>query len=384
MGSDSQAVTADPVALQDLAALHAPLRQALSRAFERVLDSQRFIMGPEVEAFEAEVADSLGAPHAVGVSSGTDALLVALMALGIGPGDEVITTPFSFFATAGSIARVGATPVFVDIDPDSFNLDTAQVADAVTSRTKAIMPVHLFGQRADMRALGDLCQARALSMIEDAAQAIGCGYMGSGDSDARDGDVACFSLFPAKNLGALGDAGLVITRDDKLAARLRALRTHGAERKYVHQWIGGNFRLDALQAALLRVKLPHLQAWTNARRQHAATYDRRFAEAGLDQAVLAAPTRVDAHHVYNQYVVRCADRDGLRARLAAQGIETAIYYPSGLHQQPCFAHLSAAKKSFPVTEAACKEVLALPVHPTLTTADIERVADAATAFARGL
>lgn len=369
--------TASPaIAMQDLAALHAPLRDELRAAFDRVLHSQRFIMGPEVESFEREAADHLGAPHAIGVSSGTDALLVALMALGIGPGDEVITTPFSFFATAGSIARLGATPVFVDIERDTFNLDPEAVPGAITTRSKAVLPVHLFGRPADMTALAEVCRTHGLALIEDAAQAIGAGGLGAGE-------MACFSMFPAKNLGALGDAGLVTTGDAELAERVRVLRTHGAKRKYHHGLIGGNFRLDALQAALLRAKLPHLDAWTRSRKAHAIRYDRAFREAGLPPGVLTPPAQAQGH-VYNQYVIRCAARDALQDHLTSAGIATAIYYPLGLHAQPCFADLGYGSGSLPETESACRQVLALPVHPTLSDAQIDHVARATIAFCKTL
>lgn len=370
-----------PVPLLDLTAHHAPLLDALQEAMARVVASNRFILGPEVEALEAACATLTGARHAVGVSSGTDALLVALMALGVGPGDEVITTPFSFFATAGVIHRLGATPVFVDVDPVTFNLDVGRVEGAITPRTRAILPVHLFGQPCDVAALQDLACAHGLPIVEDAAQAIGAtsdrGPIGSV------GLLGCFSFFPTKNLGAFGDAGLVTTSDDDLAERVRRLRVHGAKPKYFHAAVGGNFRLDALQAAVLNVKLPHLERFTAARRRNADRYDAAFADAGLPPERLVTPRRVFPGHVYNQYTIRTDRRDALRAHLRERGVGTEIYYPRPLHLQACFAHLGHREGDLPVAERAAGEVLSLPIYPELEEARQRVVVDAVVDFLRG-
>jgi dTDP-4-amino-4,6-dideoxygalactose transaminase len=351
----------------------------IERASE-VIRSGRYILGPEVDAFEREVADYIGAKHAIGVSSGTDALLVALMSLGIGPGDEVITTPFTFFATAGCIARVGATPVFVDIRPDTFNLDIDRVDAAVTERTRAILPVHLFGQACDMEGLSEISKIHDLPIIEDAAQAIGTksprGPVGGL------GAYGCFSFFPSKNLGGFGDAGLVTTQDSVLAEKARVMRSHGSKPKYHHAVIGGNFRIDALQAALLRVKLPELERWTALRRENARRYDDAFASAGLDESLLRAPPRRVEGHIYNQYVIRTSRRDQLQAHLQAERIETAIYYPVPLHRQRCFAHLGYREGSLPVSEEASREVLALPIFEGLGQTRQRRVIDSTIGFLR--
>ena len=352
------------VPLLDLQAQYLPLRQPLLDALTRVADSQRFIMGPEVEAFEREVAAVVDVRHAIGVSSGTDALLAALMALGIGPGDEVVTSTFSFFATAGCIARVGAKPVLVDIDPDTFNLDVVAAARACTARTRALMPVHLFGQSADMSAVLALADEYNLKVIEDAAQAIGASDHGGKVGGI--GNLGCFSFFPSKNLGGFGDAGLVTTNDDKLAHKVRLLRNHGMEPKYFHKTIGGNFRLDAIQAAVLRVKLPHLAGWTEGRRANAARYRQLFMDAGLVGTVRLPSERPDRFHIYNQFVIRVADRDALKQHLDAAGVGTEIYYPVPFHLQECFASLGYKQGDFPVAELAANEVLALPIYPELT------------------
>ena len=371
----------DSIPLLDLAAQNHPLLPELQAAFERVATTGQFILGPEVSAFEAEVAETAGVSHAIGVSSGTDALLVALMALDVGPGDEVITTPFSFFATAGTIHRLGAKPVFVDIDPVSFNLDPSKVAAAVTARTKAIMPVHLFGQPADVSAIREALGGRGIPIVEDAAQALGA-QAPTGPVGGL-GDFGCFSFFPSKNLGGFGDGGLVTTPDASLAEKARVLRVHGGKPKYFHAVVGGNFRLDALQAAILRVKLPHLTRWTEMRRANAARYDAWFAEAGFEPTRLATPKRVVPGHVYNQYVIRTDRRDALQAHLSEQGIATAIYYPLGLHLQGCFSALGHREGDLPETEKASREVLALPVYPELTEAQQRRVVDTVAAFLRG-
>jgi dTDP-4-amino-4,6-dideoxygalactose transaminase len=358
------------IPLIDLAAQHEPLHVELRAAFERVLKHSSFILGAEVSAFEQEIAAFIGVPHALGVSSGTDALLLALMALDIGPGDEVLVPAFSFFATAGCVARLGAKPVFVDIDPSTFNLDFERASARVGPATRAVMPVHLYGQTCDPAALSAFAGAHQLRVIEDAAQALG-----SGRHELQAGllgDCGCFSFFPTKNLGALGDAGLVVTRDAELHRRARLLRAHGADPKYHHIALGGNFRLDALQAAFLRVKLPHLDDWTAARRDNAARYDRLFAEASLPPHLLTPPRRAEGHS-YHQYVIRSTRRDALREALARAGIGTEVYYPSALHLQPCFAYLGEAQGAHPEAERAAREVLALPIYPELNQAQIERV-----------
>jgi dTDP-4-amino-4,6-dideoxygalactose transaminase len=365
----------------DVAAQNGPLIDRLTETAANVIRSGQYILGPEVVAFEREVADYIGAEHAVGVSSGTDALMVALMALGVGPGHEVITTPFTFFATAGCIARVGATPIFVDIRPDTFNIDVEQVAAAVTNRTRAILPVHLFGQACDMEGLSAVAKKHGLPIIEDAAQAIGtkspAGPVGTL------GAYGCFSFFPSKNLGGFGDGGLVTTQDATLADKARVMRAHGSKPKYYHSVIGGNFRIDALQAALLRVKLPELEGWTSRRRENASRYDTAFANSGLDQNVLRSPTRRFEGHIYNQYVLRTSRRDDLQAHLQERKIATAIYYPVPLHRQECFAHLGYSEGSLPVSEQASHEVLALPIFAGLGQARQARIIDAVIGFLRG-
>jgi dTDP-4-amino-4,6-dideoxygalactose transaminase len=367
-----------PIPILNLKAQNQPLRAEVEAALARVLDANGFILGAEVKAFEEEVAAALGVTHALGVSSGTDALTVALMALDIGPGDEVITTPFTFFSTGGCIARVGATPVFVDIDPETFNLDPAAVARAVGPRTKAVMPVHLFGQPCDQAALKDVCGD--LPMIEDAAQAIGA-HLPEGPVGAL-GAVGCFSFYPSKNLGAMGDGGLVTVEDAELYEKARRLRAHGAFPKYFHAMIGGNFRLDAMQAAILRVKLPHLDRWTALRRRNAARYDRLFAEAKLPEGAVVTPVRRYEGHVYNQYTLRVRDRDALQAWLKERGIGSVIYYPRPLHRQECFAYLRQAEGSLPVAEKAATEVLSIPVEGELTEAQQARVVGAVVDFYR--
>ena len=362
----------------DVAAQNGPLIDRLTETAAGVIRSGRYILGPEVAAFEREVADYIGVEHAVGVSSGTDALMVALMALGIGHGDEVITTPFTFFATAGCIARVGATPVFVDIRPDTFNIDAQQVAAAVTERTRAILPVHLFGQACDMEALSGVAKKHGLPIVEDAAQAIGTksalGAVGSV------GAYGCFSFFPSKNLGGFGDGGLVTTQDSALADKARVMRAHGSNPKYFHSVIGGNFRLDALQAALLRVKLPELEGWTSRRRENALRYDAAFSSSGLDEHLLRPPPRRFEGHIYNQYVLRTSRRDELQAHLQSERIATAIYYPVPLHRQECFAHLGYGEGSLPVSEQASGEVLALPIFAGLGQVRQRRIIDAVIRF----
>jgi len=365
---------AQEVPLLDLGAQWTAIRDEALAAITRVCDSQRFILGAEVEAFEHEIAAAIGVEHAVGMSSGTDALLAALMALGIGPGDEVVTSTYSFFATAGSIARVGARAVLVDIDPVSFNLDPAAVASAMTPRTKAIMPVHLYGQCADMDAIDEIAAKAGVPVIEDAAQAIGSRI---GDRQAGTfGVSACFSFFPSKNLGAFGDAGLVTSRDAAMARALRLVRNHGAEQQYFHRIVGGNFRIDALQAAVLRVKAPYLPGWTEGRRRNAARYRELFAEAKLTDRVGLPSELSGRYHIYNQFIVRVPDRDRVKESLAARRIGTAIYYPVPFHLQECFAHLGYRRGEFPRAEDAARETLALPIYPELTEAQQAAVVSA--------
>lgn len=366
--------------LLDLGTQHDSLRGELMQVLERALDSQQFILGPEVERFETAVASTLGIKHALGVSSGSDALLAALMALDVGPGDEVITTTFSFFATVGCIARLGATAVLTDVDAVTLNITAEAVAAAITPRTKAIIPVHLFGLMADMTGIMHVAEAHGIPVIEDACQAIGSTC--DGRPAGGIGLAGCFSFFPSKNLGALGDAGLLTTNDDAFAQRLRMLRTHGSRKKYHHEIVGGNFRIDALQAGFLGVKLPHLDRWNSARRANARKYGELFHAAGLDQVTLPAEA-AGCTHTYHQYVIRCSDRDGLRAHLANEGIGTEVYYPGPLHLQPCFADLGYGQGSLPVAERACLEVIALPIYPELETATQERVVGAVADFFGG-
>ena len=368
------------VPLLDLSAQYQPIREEILAAVVRVCDSQRFIMGPDVEALERELAALIGAPHAVAVSSGTDALLVAMMALGIGPGDEVITPTFSFFATAGCVTRVGATPVFVDIDPVTFNVDPAAVARAITPRTRAIIPVHLYGLCANMPALLDIAGPAGVPVIEDAAQAIGARL---GDRQAGTmGAAGCFSFFPSKNLGAFGDGGLVTTADASLATEMRLMRNHGAEPKYYHSRIGGNFRLDSLQAAVLRVKAPHLAAWTAARRNNADRYRLLFAEFGLLDTVTLPTEPAGCTHIYNQFVIRAPRRDALRDHLTAQRIGTEIYYPVPFHRQACFQPVVHAGEAFPEADRAAAEVLALPIYGELSAEQQRHVVASIAAFYR--
>ena len=353
-----------PVKLLDLEAQYQPLRAEILAAITRVCDSQRFILGPEVEALERELAAHFGVSHAITVSSGTDALLAALMALGIGPGDDVITTTFSFFATAGAISRAGARPVFVDIDPITHNLDPAGVRAAITSRTRAIMPVHLYGLCADMDPIMDVAHGANVAVIEDAAQAIGATYKSKPAGTI--GTIGCFSFFPSKNLGAFGEGGLMTTNDQALATEIRLLRNHGAEPKYFHKRIGGNFRLDALQAAVLRVKLPHLDRWTSMRQRNAERYQQLFESTGLTDVITLPTVPPDRSHIFNQYVIRVAERGHVRRLLDDRGIGTEIYYPVPFHLQECFASLGHRRGDFPHAEAAADSVLALPIYPELT------------------
>ena len=351
------------VPLLDLKAQHDALREELRAAIDRVIDSQQFILGPEVAAFEQAVASYCGCAHAIGVSSGTDALLLALMALGVGPGDDVVTTPYSFFATAGCIVRLGARPVYVDIDPATFNIRSERVAAAVTPRTKAILPVHLFGQMAEMAPLIDLSRERGIPIVEDAAQAIGAEWHGHRAGSL--GSFGCFSFFPSKNLGGFGDGGMVTTNDAALAEKARILRNHGAKPKYHHKYVGGNFRLDALQAAVLGVKLHHLDSWTARRQANAATYRRLFAEAGLLGSISLPAELPFRRHIYNQFVIRSERRDALAAHLKSRSIGSEVYYPVPMHRQECFAGLTGPV-ALPEAERAAVESLALPIYPELT------------------
>jgi dTDP-4-amino-4,6-dideoxygalactose transaminase len=378
-----------PVPLLDLTAQYAPLREEIQSVIARICDAQQFVLGPEVKAFERETAEYSGVRHGLGVSSGTDALLLALMALGVGPGDAVITTPFTFFATAGVVARLGARPLFCDIDPATFNLSADAVAAYLATAcdrqgsllvdrasgtvVKALLPVHLYGQMADMDALGALAREADIAIVEDAAQAIGAADP-AGRRAGSIGDIGCFSFFPTKNLGAFGDAGMCVTGSDELAERMRILRVHGGEPKYYHALIGGNFRIDELQAAVLRIKLRHLDAWTAARQRNADRYDAAFAAAGLGDR-LTPPHRVPGgRHIFNQYVVRVRERDALRSYLAEHQIGSEIYYPLSLHQQACFAYLGYGDGDLPESSRAAAEVLALPIYPELDPAQIDRVA----------
>jgi dTDP-4-amino-4,6-dideoxygalactose transaminase len=380
-------VRSDAVPLLDLRVQYRAIREEIDAAVRAVVESQMFILGPEVAALEAEIAAYSGVPHGVGMSSGTDALLAALMVYDIGPGDEVIVPTYTFFATAGVVARLRATPVFVDIDPVTCNMSADAAAAAVTSRTKAIIPVHLYGRMAEMDAFAGLAAEQGIAVIEDAAQAIGA-------TDTRGrvagsiGDMGCFSFFPSKNLGGFGDGGMTVTRDPQIAARLKILRTHGSEPKYYHPLVGGNFRLDALQAAVLRVKLRHLDGWTEGRRRNAGRYREIFADTGiaadaaaasLEDAPVLLPTDVPGH-IYNQFVIRVRDRDALQAHLRAAGIGTEVYYPVPLHRQECFANLGYAHGSLPHAEAAAQQTLALPIYPELTEGQLSRVVDSIAGF----
>ena len=364
----------------DLQAQFASIRSEVTAAVERVLATQQFILGPDVQQFEREIAERLDCRYAFGCASGSDALLLALMALGIGVGDEVITTPFTFVATAGSIARVGARPVFVDIDPDNYNLEPKHIKPAITARTKAIIPVHLFGRPASMEEITAVAKANGLAVIEDAAQAIGAAYRGRLVGNI--GDLGCFSFFPSKNLGAAGDGGMVTTNDPRLADRLKLLRLHGSRSKYQYEILGLNSRLDTLQAAVLQVKLRHLDEWTMARRRNAIRYWDLFAQAELESLVRLPAETLGSQHVYNQFVIRTKQRDQLRDHLHRSGIPTEIYYPMPLHLQPAFRYLGYESGDFPHAESACRSVLALPIFPELTEAQQEAVVSAVSDFFR--
>lgn len=363
----------------DLKAQFATIREEVMQAVTAVMESQQFILGNEVRLFEEETAAMLGAKHAIACASGSDALLLAMMAMGVGADDEVITSPFTFVATGGAIARLGARPVFVDIDPQSFNIDTTKIEAAITSRTRAIMPVHLFGLSADLEPIVSLAKSRNLAVIEDAAQAILAGYRGQPVGTI--GTFGCFSFFPSKNLGGAGDGGLVTTEDAAMAEQLRLMRVHGSRKKYHHEILGTNSRLDALQAAILRVKLRHLKEWTRGRQERAQYYRELFKKKGLGESVEVPPAPPAAFdHVYNQFSIRCQNRDKLREFLSASGIPTEIYYPLPLHLQPAFRYLGHRLGDFPQAELASKEVLALPVYPELTKSQQESVVEAIASF----
>lgn len=380
-----------PVPLLDLKAQYATLETELEEALLRVARSQYFILGPEVTRLERGMEEYLGARHALGVSSGTDALLLAMMALDIGPGDEVIVPAFSFFATAGTVSRLGARPVFVDIDPRTWNIDPDGIEKSLSSRTKAIIPVHLFGQSADIDPILAIATRHDLSVIEDAAQSIGAQYR-DGRMTGTIGTVGCFSFFPSKNLGAFGDAGLVTTNDADLYQKMRLMRVHGGERRYYHSVIGGNFRLDEIQAAVLTVKQPRLGGWSDARRRNATRYRTLFVQHGMsadgaatefsDRDLVLLPEMVwksldlDQPHIFNQFVIRVLHRDSVRARLAVKGIGNEVYYPIPFHLQECFSDLGYVRGDFPHAERAAQEVLALPIYPELTHGQIEEVVEA--------
>lgn len=358
------------VKLLDLSEQYTPLRDEILQAVARIVDTQSFILGPTVEGFEQKLAQYCDVKHAIGVSSGTDALLCALMALDIGPGDEVICPSFTFFASAGSIARLGAKVVFCDIDPKTFNLDPEDVARRITPRTKAIMPVHLFGQMAAMDDINRLADKHGLKVIEDAAQAIGAKQ--NGRPAASVGTIGCLSFYPTKNLGAMGDAGAICTNDDALAEKCRLLRVHGSGHQYHHKYIGGMFRMAAIQAAVLEIKLRYLEGWHDARRRNAALYDQLLGGSQVVTPFIAPGN----HSIYNQYVIRVRNRDAVKQALADRGIGSAIYYPIPLHLQECFADLGYRAGDLPESERACEEVLALPIYPELPEAHIRQVSAA--------
>jgi dTDP-4-amino-4,6-dideoxygalactose transaminase len=370
-----------PIPLLDLRAQHRRIREEILAEVARVIDSQQFILGPDVRHFEEEIAAYCHTRFAVGCGSGSDALLLALLAAGIQPGDEVLTTPYSFFATAGAIHLAGAVPVFADIDDATFNLDPRCAAAVLEAHPKvrAMIPVHLFGGCADMDPLCALAQARGILVIEDAAQAIGAEYKGRRAGSL--GEIGCFSFFPTKNLGAYGEGGLLTTNDPAIASRLASLRVHGSTERYYHERVGLNSRLDTLQAAVLRVKLRYLDTWTAGRQENAALYRQCFAERRVPVTV-PAPAPYQTRHICNQFSIRCPERDRLHAHLREQGIGAEVYYPLPLHLQKCFAYLGYHPGDFPVSEALAREALALPVYPELPQSDIERVSRAIEAFYR--
>jgi dTDP-4-amino-4,6-dideoxygalactose transaminase len=361
----------------DLKVQYQHIKEEIDQAVMEVISEQHFILGPKVEALEEAIAAYSSARHGIGVASGSDALTLSLMALGVGAGDEVITTPFTFFATAGSISKVGATPVFVDIDPQTYNLDPSRIQECITPQTKAIIPVHLFGQSADMELIKGIASSNGLWIIEDAAQAIGSDYIRNSAPPQRVGsmgDMGCFSFYPSKNLGSFGDGGMVTTNDDELAKRVRLLRVHGAASKYYYQCIGINSRLDALQAAVLLVKFSYLEEWTGKRLKNAAYYDQLFDEIRHHELGIAIPyVQYNNRHIYNQYVIRVPKRDELREFLSQEGIGTDVYYPLPLHLQECYQELGYGARDFPHAEQAARETLALPIYPELTSEQQEYV-----------
>jgi dTDP-4-amino-4,6-dideoxygalactose transaminase len=348
------------IPLLDLKAQYATIKDEINKAIGEVLESQHFILGPKVDECEKAIAAYSQCSYGIGVSSGSDALLACLMAENIGPGDEVITTPYTFFATVGAISRLGATPVFVDIDAATYNIDVTQIAAKITKKAHAIIPVHLFGQTADMDPIMSLAAKHGLVVIEDAAQAIGAEYKGRRAGSI--GHYGCFSFFPSKNLGAIGDAGMIVTNDAQRAEKLKVLRGHGAKPKYYHRVVGGNFRLDAVHAAVVSAKLPHLDSWTAARQRNAKRYDQLFREEGLP---IGLPVVTADRHIFNQYVIRSTSRDQLQAFLKNKGVGSEVYYPVPMHLQDCFAYLGVKAGAFPESERAAKESLAIPVYPEL-------------------
>jgi len=365
------------VPLLDLQAQYATIRKELRAAVDEVMESCRFILGPYVQEFEKAVADYCGARYAVGVASGTDALLLALRACQVGPGDEVITTPYSFFATAGVISRLGAVPVFADIEPETYNINPDLIAEKITPRTRVIMPVHLYGQCAEMDPILEVAEKHGLKVVEDAAQAIGAEHHGR--KAGTMGHLGCFSFFPSKNLGGLGDGGMVVTDDEDLADLVRILRVHGSKPKYYHSIVGYNSRLDALQAAALQVKLNYLDEWTEGRRRHAAIYDERLRD--LD---LVTPRSWEYNrHIYNQYTIRVADRDGLQQHLKEHDIGTALYYPLPLHLQECYRDLGGREGDHPEAEGAARETISIPVYPELSEEQQEYVIGQISSFLGG-
>lgn len=365
----------------DLASQYRKIKNEVLREIKTVCDSQHYVLGKNVAGLEAEVAAYCGAKYAVGVASGTDALLLALMAVGVKAGDKVATTPFTFFATAGSIARLGAIPLFVDIDPDTYNIDPVKLEAAIKKngkKVKAIIPVHLYGQCADMAPIMKLGRKHRIPVIEDAAQSIGAAYRGR--RAGAIGDMGCLSFYPTKNLGCFGDGGMVTTNDPKLAERLKMLRVHGSRVRYYHDEVGVNSRLDELQAAILRVKLKYLDSWAAGRERNAKRYDALFRKAGIKGVVSIPHIPKTNVSVYNQYVIRVKKRDELRAHLAQAGIGSEVYYPLPLHMQKCFKGLGCRRGSFPVSEAAAREVLALPIYPELTSAQQKYVVDTIAGF----
>lgn len=367
------------VPLLDLKQQNEMLRPEIEAALGRVLDTNAFILGGEVAELEKELAAYCSANHAIGCASGSDALLLAMMALGVSTGDEVITTPYSFFATVSAITRIGARPVFVDIEPDTFNFEVEAVAERITGKTKAVQPVHLFGQCVEMGRLTEICELADVPIVEDAAQAIGSEF--AGQRAGSMGAIGCFSFYPSKNLGGMGDGGVMTTNDNGLAARLRALRVHGASERYNHKWVGLNSRLDGFQGAALRVKLPHLDGWTRQRQANAALYRTLFSNADLEDVISLPIERFGRRHIYNQFVIRVKERrDGLRAFLTEQGIGTDVYYPIPLHLQECFEYLGYREGEFPESERASRESLALPIFPELKPEQQEYVVAKISAF----